>query len=173
MFNSGRSWTIQTALISGHSEINEHAFHSAVRWPQVGRYKSRGQHILHIWAMKIKSLLNNSDKRKWRINIHFEFNTNFMNIVSCHYVWEKDSQCVYKCNIVARSRTYFYNGRAISIKYYVCVCVCLCVWGGTLIIQHAVRMRRIILSYVACLSLQHFPHYLIRGTILHKECHCT
>jgi hypothetical protein len=27
-------------------------------------------------------------------------------------------------------------------------------------IQHEIRMRRIALPYVACLSLQHFPHFL-------------
>jgi hypothetical protein len=42
-------------------------------------------------------------------------------------------------------------------EYYtfcVCVCVCVCM---TLVIQHAKRMRRIILSSVASPALQYFP----------------
>ena len=34
---------------------------------------------------------------------------------------KKDSQCAYKCNIVARLLKHFYYGKIISIKYYVCV----------------------------------------------------
>ena len=52
-----------------------------------------------------------------------------------------------------------------------CVCVCVCVWGGGgLVNQYAVRMRLIILSYVASLAVQHFQHYLIKGAILHEDC---
>ena len=43
----------------------------------------------------------------------------------------------------------------------VCVCVCLCV---ALVIQHAKRMRRIIMSSVACLYSV-FPYYLIKVKI--------
>jgi hypothetical protein len=49
--------------------------------------------------------------------------------------------------------------KAISITYSECVSVAL-------VIQHAKRMRRIILSSVACLAVPYFfPHYLINGTI--------
>jgi hypothetical protein len=44
---------------------------------------------------------------------------------------------------------------AVSITYSECVSVAL-------VIQHAKRMRRVILSSVACLTLQHFP------TLSHK-----
>ena len=37
-----------------------------------------------------------------------------------------------------------------------------------LVIQHVMRMRPIILSSVACLALQYFSHYLIKGTIFLK-----
>jgi len=36
-------------------------------------------------------------------------------------------------------------------------------------IQHAMRMRRIVLSPVHCSALQYFPHYLTNGTIFGKK----
>ena len=42
------------------------------------------------------------------------------------------------------------------------VCVCVCV---ALNIKHAMRMRRIVLSSVACLAVPYFPHYLINRPI--------
>jgi hypothetical protein len=38
-----------------------------------------------------------------------------------------------------------------------------------LVIQHAMRMRRIILSSVTLVALQYFPHYLINGMIFGKN----
>ena len=46
--------------------------------------------------------------------------------------------------------------KAVSIKYYECVSVAL-------LIQHAKRMRRIMLSSVACLGLPYF------STLSHKR----
>jgi hypothetical protein len=46
----------------------------------------------------------------------------------------------------------------LSITYYECVCVCV-----ALVIQHAKRVRLIILSAVACLVLPYFP------TLSHKR----
>jgi hypothetical protein len=63
---------------------------------------------------------------------------------------------MYKRNIKARSRNYCCCRKAISITYSVCVSV-------TLVIQHAQRMRRIILSSVSCLALPYF------STLSHKR----
>ena len=59
-------------------------------------------------------------------------------------------------NTEARSRNYRCRGKAISITYSAYVSVAL----G---IQHAKRMRRIILSSVACPSLEYF------STLSHKR----
>jgi len=45
----------------------------------------------------------------------------------------------------------------------VCVCVCVCGVCVALVIQHAIRMRRILLSYVACPAVQNF------STLSHKR----
>jgi hypothetical protein len=58
-------------------------------------------------------------------------------------------QCTYKRVIKARSRNSYCRGRAISVTYSECVSV-------TLVIQHAKRMRRIILPSVACLAVPYF-----------------
>jgi len=55
----------------------------------------------------------------------------------------------YKCNIEALSCNLCCSGKAISITYSECAFV-------TLGIHHAKPMRRIILSFVACLALQYF-----------------
>jgi hypothetical protein len=65
---------------------------------------------------------------------------------------------MYKRNIEARSRNQCCRGKAISITYSEFVSVAL-------VIQHAKRMRRIILSSVACPALPNFSTYLINGTI--------
>ena len=61
---------------------------------------------------------------------------------------EKDRQCTYN-NTEGRSRNNCCRGKAISITYSECVSVAL-------VIQHAMRMRRIILSSVASLALSYF-----------------
>jgi hypothetical protein len=43
--------------------------------------------------------------------------------------------------------------------------VCVAVW----VIQHAERMRRVVLSSVACLFCHIFPHHLTNGTIFGKK----
>jgi hypothetical protein len=61
----------------------------------------------------------------------------------------QDRQCTYKRNIEARSRNHCCGGKAIIFTYSERVFV-------TLGIQHAIRMRRIIMSSVACLAVSFF-----------------
>jgi hypothetical protein len=44
----------------------------------------------------------------------------------------------------------------------------MCVRIVALVIRHAKRMRRVVLSSVACQALQYFVHYLTDGTIFGK-----
>ena len=67
---------------------------------------------------------------------------------------KQDRQCTYKHTIRARSRNHLCSGKATSITYFECVSVAL-------VIQNAMRMRRIILLSVACPDRPHFstlPH---------------
>jgi hypothetical protein len=73
-----------------------------------------------------------------------------------HLNIKQGRKCTYKRNIEALSLNHCCRGKAISITYSECVSVAL-------VIQHAKRMSRIILSYVTCLSLPHF------STLSHKR----
>ena len=53
-----------------------------------------------------------------------------------------------------------HGGKTISITYFECVCVSL-----ALVTQHAVRLRRLVLSSVICLAVSYVSHYLLKGTI--------
>jgi hypothetical protein len=66
---------------------------------------------------------------------------------------QQDRKCTYKRNIAARSRNQCCHGKAIRITYSECVSVAL-------VTQHAKRMRRIILSSVACLAVTVFFHII-------------
>jgi hypothetical protein len=65
-------------------------------------------------------------------------------------------------NIEARSCNHCCRGNAMSITHSECVFIALGM-------QHAMRMRRIVLPSVVCPAVPHFPHYLINGTIFGKE----
>ena len=54
------------------------------------------------------------------------------------------------------------RGNAINITYSECVFV-------PLIIQYALRFRRVILSSLACRAVQKFPHYLINCVIVEQK----
>jgi hypothetical protein len=77
--------------------------------------------------------------------------------------WSKN--LILKVKIQARSRKNFCHRKAVSNTYSVCVCVCVCVcvYVCALFIQHAKRMRRTILSSVACPAVPYFP------TLSHKR----
>jgi hypothetical protein len=62
---------------------------------------------------------------------------------------KRDRQSTNKRNIEARYSSQGCCAKAISITYYDCVSVAL-------VIQQAMRMRRIILSPVACLAVRYF-----------------
>jgi hypothetical protein len=65
---------------------------------------------------------------------------------SISVITEQERQCAYKRNLKARSPNHSCRTEAVSITYSVCLSVAL-------FMQHTMRMRRIILSSVACLAL--------------------
>jgi len=82
-----------------------------------------------------------------------------MLIVNCmKHRKQNDRQCACKRNIESHSRIHFCRGKAISTTYSQCVFVAL-------IIQHAKRMRHIILATVTCLAVKYFLHYLMKAKI--------
>ena len=68
----------------------------------------------------------------------------------------QERQCTYTFDIDARLHNQCCRGKSISITYSACASVA---WG----VQHARRMRRIILSNVVCPTLQYF------STLSHKQ----
>ena len=64
----------------------------------------------------------------------------------------QDMQCADERNIEGRSRNHCCRGKAIIITYSECVFV-------VLVIQLAMRMRRIVSTSVACLSVPYFSTF--------------
>ena len=73
---------------------------------------------------------------------------------------EQERPCTYKRNNETRSPNHSYWGKFV-FKYSECVSV------GS-VIQHAMRMRRTILTSVTVWLYHTFPHYLINGKNLKK-----
>jgi hypothetical protein len=76
--------------------------------------------------------------------------------------WRRPTILVQR-NIEARSRNHFYRGKAINITYSECLSV-------TLVIKHAKSLRRLILSFMACLGLPYlFPYCITNCTVFGKN----
>jgi len=76
-------------------------------------------------------------------------------------------------NVEVRSRNHSCHGKAISITYSECVCVCV---STPLVIQHAKRLHRILLSSEVCpalphcSTLSHFCYDFRRNIFLKTKC---
>jgi len=75
--------------------------------------------------------------------------TMFQPISVSKEVNNKVRHCTCKCNIEARSGNHYCRGKAIGITYSECESL-------DLVIQHAMRMRRIILLSAAVVALHYF-----------------
>jgi len=78
---------------------------------------------------------------------------------------KQERQCTYTRNIETRSRNHCCCWKARSVTYSEFVSV-------SLVIQHAKRIRRIILSPVACLALPYFHTHLINEKKCMKHTKC-
>ena len=92
------------------------------------------------------------------MKIHSIYNTGY----DLKYPCIQDKQCTYKRKIEARLLNYCRHEKTVSITYSECVSVAL-------VIQHAKRMRLIILSLWPVCLYHIFSHYLINGTIFGEK----
>jgi len=97
-------------------------------------------------------------------NIRSRTNSRKSNIKAmCHHHNHFTRQAMYvQLNTEVRSCNHCHSGKAISITYSDCVFL-------DLGIQHAMHIRHIILSSVACLALQYFSTLPHSGTIFEKS----
>jgi len=113
----------------------------------------------HFWRRKSKYIFRNNKIIQSRNR----------NVKLTRITHKQDEQCTCKCNIEARSRNHSSSGRAISTAHSECVSLAI-------IIQHAMRMHRIMSSTVSCPALQYFStlshkrQYSRKSVTEHKMC---
>jgi hypothetical protein len=129
--------------------------------------------VWSVWAAPLERTYKPLEKLRLRLSIGGRFWSNYKYLIACvsepnvhkllrlhdsyflqipsvYIELQQDRQCTYKCNIEVLSHNRCWCGKAISVSNSECVSVAL-------VMQHAKRMSRIILSYMACLALPYFP----------------
>jgi len=74
--------------------------------------------------------------------------------------------CTYPRTFETRSLNHYCRGNTLSITHSECASVAL-------VIQHAMRMCRVILSFLACPAIPYFSTLSHKRQYFRKECLCT